>query len=166
MARTSLLSRYTTQALCDFENPEVSVCLPLEKGKAAGKLDLIWQLFPPRNVHRNSIPASYTFLLDYGVAHEIELMVSTVAEVDSVDMLIFGFIAHDHWCSLREQTGMDADAQHHWVAVKYNPTTREGYVYLYKEAYAVIEALKKDRLDQVRAAKQQRISHAVSGSSR
>lgn len=162
--RHALLHDRTVQALLDLSNPKKSVCLPLVKGKAAGKLDLIYQLFPPRGVHPNSIPATYTFVLDEWVTHEIELMVSMVGDRNNgLDDLTFGFISHDHWCQLKEQTGTDtSDAQTHFVAVKYNPTTREGFIYLYKEAYAIIEKLNKGRLESVRQLKREKkIAEAI-----
>ena len=148
-----LLHFRTAQALLDLDDPSKSVALPIVKGKAAGKLDIIYQLYPPRGVHRNSIPATYTFVLDDWVTHEIELMVSLVDTGDGACDLSFGFISHDHWQGVCERAGMQIKTEHNYVAGKYNPTTREGFVYMYKEAYAVIEALNKGRLESARKLK-------------
>lgn len=154
--RHALLHVRTIQALLDLSNPNKSVCLPLVKGKAAGKMELIYQLYPPRDVHRNSIPATYTFVLEDWVTEEIGLMVSMVDTGDGGDGMIFGFISHDCWCSLRDRAEMDTpDAQQHYVVVKYNPTTREGFIYFYKEAYALIEKVNRSRLESCRELKRE-----------
>lgn len=140
----------TAQALSDLADTEKSVRLRLMKGKAAGKLDLIHQLYPPKGIHRYQIPARYTFVLDeyvtnrfpIRVTQELLLMVSLVDTCDGGDGLIFGYIAHDYW--------MDIESPYRFVAVKYNPVNREGFVHLYKEAYVVLEGLNKDDLDRVR----------------
>ncbi len=147
VTRYKLFHPRVVRALLDLSNPQKAVCRPLEKDCAAGKLDIIYQLFPPRGVHRNSIPARYRFILEDWVTHKIDLMVSMVDTADQGEGLIFGFIAHDHWQEISGGYGMEIDPQHHFVAVKYNPVIREGEIYLYKEAYAVIEEWNKKNLD-------------------
>ncbi len=155
--RHALLHPSTVRALLDLSDPRKSVCRPLSKGKAAGKLELIYQLFPPVGVHRNSIPASFTLVLDDWVTFQLDLMVGMVGDLDGGgDGLIFGFIAHDQWAELEAETGIDIETSQHWAAVKYNPTTREGSVYLYKEAYAVIEKLHEGSLDSVKALRRRK----------
>ncbi|MEK7186765.1 MAG: response regulator [Patescibacteria group bacterium] len=141
--------------MLDLSNPNKSVCLPLVKGKAAGRIELIHQLYPPRGVHRNSFPATYTFVLEDWVTEEIGLMVSMADTGEGGDGMILGFVSHDHWWSLRDRAGVDtSDAQQHYVVVKYNPTTREGFIYFYKEAYAIIEKANEHRLKSCRRLKQ------------
>jgi hypothetical protein len=138
------------QALSDLIDPEKSVCLPLEIGRAAGKLDLIHQMYPPEGVHRSQIPARYTFILDgYGgsafpikVTEELKLMVSLVDTGDGGDGLIFGYIVREHW--------KEIESPYRFVAVKYNPVSRKGFVYLYKEAYNVLKEINKDDLEKLR----------------
>jgi len=154
-ARFALLHPSTVRTLLDLSNPAKSVGLPLVKGKAAGPLELIYQLFPPRNIHRHQIAPTYTFPLEGWVTHELPIMVSMVAERDDgSEDLILGFIEHDHWSELTDKAGIDTpDARSHYVAVKCNLTTREGHIYLYKDAYKVIEASHKDEIENMRGIK-------------
>jgi|GEM_PF-2245908 hypothetical protein len=153
-ARYALFHPRIVRALLDLSDPKKAICLPLVKGKAAGKLDLIYQLYPPRNTHRNNIPALYTFVLEDWVTEEISIMVSVVNTDNGGDDLIFGFIAHDYWFAIQEQAGTNTpDAQQLFVAVKYDPTTREGRIYLYKEAYVVIEKARESDLESCRRLK-------------
>lgn len=160
IARRKLFHPRVVRALIDFSDPRKTVRRPLVKGQAAGKMDLIYQLYPPREVHRNSIPAEYAFVLEDWVTHKIALMVSMVDTADQGEGLVFGFIAHDHWQKISRGYELEVDGQHHFVVVKYNPVIREGDIYLYKEAYAVIEALYKKDLDRVREEKRREAMRA------
>lgn len=135
------------EALRSLSDPNETVCRSLVEGKAAGKLELIYGLFPPHDIHKNQVPARYTFTVEEHISFEISVMLSLVAEMEPY-YLIFGFIAHDRWQEMhKESGGMEVDGGRHWVAVKYCPVTRDGEIFLSKEVYAVVEAVKGEALD-------------------
>lgn len=130
----------TVQALLDLSDPFKSVSLPVATGKAPGRLDIVYQLYPPAGVHRNSFPATFTVGIGSRY-HDLKVMVSMVDTCDGGDGLIFGYLAFDYWQRISKKSGLQVDSQQHYVAIGYNPVTRDGDVRVYKEVYAALYTL-------------------------
>lgn len=161
-AKFELFDPYISGVFEKLSDPEKAVCLPIVRGKAAGDLKLIYALFPPEGIHHNDVPARYTFtLVEELVGFELSLMVRAYIPSDSDDFIL-GFIAHDQWTKMREESGMDADGHLHWVGVRYNPNIREGKVFLFKEVRDIIEVvIGKDYVECVREDKRRRHAEAA-----
>lgn len=140
--RYTLFHPQTVQSLLDLSNTSRAKCLPLMRGGAPGKLDLIYQLFPPKGVHRNETAVSYTIIVDEydraPVTETLKLMVSLVDSNDGSD-LVFGFLAHDYLQELSESTGLRLETRFCDAAVQYNSVTREGFAYLHNGIWPLIE---------------------------
>ncbi|HUX35954.1 MAG TPA: hypothetical protein VMV71_02885 [Candidatus Paceibacterota bacterium] len=145
-----LLHPRIMQALEDLSDPEETVQKHLLKGQVAGKLSLIYSLFPPEGFVHNDVPARFTFTLEDGVVFELQLMVGFVNQSFGGEDLVFGFLRHSQWDTIFGKTEMRIRASSRWVAVKYSITRREGCIFLSKELYAVIEEFKKEALDKLR----------------
>jgi hypothetical protein len=128
-------------ALQDLGNREKSVQCPLCKGKVAGIHDLSCSLFPPSNLHRNYVPARYTFLIENST-FELNLMVNLVStENGNGNIIVLGFITYDQGQEIARNIGKTLETSTKWVVVGYSPTTREGCIYLYKELYEDVKTL-------------------------
>ncbi len=147
----------TLQAIHDLMDLEKSVSRPLVAGAAAGKLDLIHALFPPREIHRNSVPARFSFVLeDEYCSFELQVMVSLVDAAEENNLLAFGLLSHDQLDSIRRGSGANLDATQCFAAVKYSPLHRRGSVFLCRTLYDAIVASQSAQLEIAQRVRQRR----------
>jgi hypothetical protein len=142
--KNTLLHSTAAQALLNLSDLEKSVCRLLVEGEAAGKLELIHQLFPPQGplgIHDIEIPACFTIRISNDVTLRLNLIISLVDVGDSGrETLVFGSIESDQRRHISQVVGASFVPDSRWVAVKYNPVTRKGSVYMHKDAWTILES--------------------------
>jgi hypothetical protein len=126
------------QAFQSLADPEKSVAAELEKGQAAGKLNVIYSLFPPEGVDR---PLAYFTFVETAASfpHEkrgisVPLMIRRFenGSDSGADSVLLGMIDARY---LRRR-GIACSSEQRWAVVRYNLSRREGHIFLSKEVHA------------------------------
>lgn len=143
----NLLHPQIVDALLRLSDMNQTISRHLVRGKAAGKLEIFYGLFPPVGIHPNDVAARYTFEVEEGVHFEISVMLNHVSE-GSPDHTVLGFLAHDQWAEMRKKSrGMKIDPEHCWVAVRYSPVHRRGQIFMSNELFSVVKEIRKSALE-------------------
>lgn len=134
-----LLHSRTEEAILELSDTKRSVRLPLVTGKAPGKLELVYQLFPPPKVRRHETHVYFTFVPKDEFIFKLGLT-TTLIHVGGNDDLILGYISDRQVADMAVAAKMKVSGIH-YAAVKYSTVTREGFIFISNEIHSVIGTL-------------------------
>lgn len=144
------------EAIEMLSDPAQTVSCEIVKGDISGKYDLVNAVFPPRDVHRDSVPVRLHFLMEGWIEQQLELMVMVYGDVQSGPYSLLGLMRHDQHQYLRVLVNFPCDYRMQFIGVNYNPVTREGRVFIPKDTYHLFEMLYSPELLHIRMRQQRK----------
>jgi len=131
-------------------DPSRTVCRDILKGEMSGKFDLHNAVFPPSNVHRNSVPLVLRFTMEGWVDFELHLMTMMYSDMMSGPFMALGLMTHDQHEEMRKTVVFPSGYRMQFIAVRYSFVTRLGSVFIPRETYAILEIAESDNLLRMR----------------
>lgn len=132
---------YIGKALEIINDPSRSISRPLIRGGRPGMWSLVNAVFPPNGLHEYLMPARYTFTMEGWVTCEIRLMVYQFSRpTQSSSYSLIGMIDRKQWDEIRKVIPIPSDWTPQTIGVTSTPG--DGWVYIPKETYRVLEILK------------------------
>ncbi|HEY0010886.1 MAG TPA: hypothetical protein VGB97_03175 [Candidatus Paceibacterota bacterium] len=124
------------RAYRDLQDPEKSIRVELETGQGAGKLDVIYSLFPPDQTEPLAL---YSFKKSIACIIHVPLRVRRFergSELGSGSEVLGLYDQQLLW-----KRGIRCPLEKCWVVVRYNLRRREGHLYLSKELHEQLIAI-------------------------
>lgn len=139
MTRDALLNVEMTrmiEAAQALNDPEQGVRFPLKKDEGPGEWGLILHEHRPSNVSPREVLPSFTFLLEETVEYKLGVDIWLFGRSMPFGLKV-GIIADADWFSLVGRSE-DYDVWR-YVALKYHPVNRTGYIWLFRKIIPLIE---------------------------